>query len=175
MMSTKQQTTEKVNIAIIGSNFIVDTFLKAAVNVNTFNFYAIYSRQQQTGEEKAQQFLDLQKDKYLEGKRREGGVEPTLALVDNQDYIYYAKGAINMFALQEAIGEDQVNLALNNFIEDWNTLDGKLKTKTNNYATSKELLGYFRDVTPEHLQYIITELFESVVDSKINQDTILKN
>jgi hypothetical protein len=125
--------------------------------------------------EKVQQFLELQLEKYEEGKRRESGVEPTLALVDNQDYIYYAKGAINMFALQEAIGEDQVNLALKHFLEDWNTLDGKLKTKTNNYATSKELLGYFRDVTPEHLQYIITEFFESVVDSNINQDTILKN
>jgi ABC-2 type transport system permease protein len=118
--------------------------------------------------EKVQQFLELQLKKYEEGKRRASGVEPTLALVDNQDYIYYAKGALNMFALQEAIGEDQVNLALKNFIEDWNTLDGKLKNKTNNYPTSKELLGYFRDVTPEHLQYSITELFESVVDSKIN-------
>ena len=80
-----------------------------------------------------------------------------------------------MFALQEAIGEDQVNLALNNFIEDWNTADGNLKTKTSKYASSKDLLGYIRDVTPEHLQYIITELFESVVDVEINQNTILKN
>jgi hypothetical protein len=110
----------------------------------------------------------LQLEKYEEGKRRASGVEPALALVDNQDYIYYAKGALNMFALQEAIGEDQVNLALNNFIEDWNTLDGRLKTKTNNYPTSKELLGYFRDVTPKHLQYSITTLFESVAELKTN-------
>jgi ABC-2 type transport system permease protein len=118
--------------------------------------------------EKVQQFLALQLEKYEEGKRRESGVEPTLALVENQDYIYYAKGAINMFALQEAIGEDQVNLALKRFLEDWNTLNGKLKTKTSNYATSKELLGYFRDVTPSNQQHIITELFESVSELKIN-------
>ena len=116
--------------------------------------------------EKVQQFLALQLEKYEEGKRRESGEEPTLALVENQDYIYYAKGALNMFALQEAIGEEQVNLALKRFLEDWNTTDGKLKTKTNNYATSKELLGYFREVTPEDLHYLITELFESVVDSE---------
>lgn len=125
--------------------------------------------------EKVQQFLELQLEKYEEGKRRESGVEPTLALVDNQDYIYYAKGAINMFALQEVIGEDKVNLALKRFIEDWNTIDGTLKTKTNTYANSKDLLGYFRDVTPDNFQHLITELFESVVDSKINQDTVLKN
>jgi len=117
----------------------------------------------------------LQLEKYEEGKRKESGVEPTLALVDNQDYIYYAKGAINMFALQEVIGEDKVNLALKRFIEDWNTIDGTLKTKTNTYANSKDLLGYFRDVTPDNFQHLITELFESIVDSKINQDTVLKN
>jgi aminopeptidase N len=127
-------------------------------------YAAIMVLKQHYPKEKVQQFLELQLEKYEEGKRRESGVEPSLALVENQDYIYYAKGAINMFALQEAIGEDQVNLALNNFIDDWNIIDGKLKTKTNNYVTSKELLGYFRDVTPEHLQYMITELFESVVE-----------
>lgn len=118
--------------------------------------------------EKVQQFLELQLEKYQEGKRRESGVEPTLALVDNQDYIYYAKGAINMFALQEAIGEDQVNKALKRFINDWNIIDGTMKIQTKRYATSKDLLGYFKDITPDNQQYIITELFESVVDSKIN-------
>ena len=118
--------------------------------------------------EKVQQFLEMQIEKYEEGKRRESGEETTLALVDNQDYIYYAKGAINMFALQDAIGEDQVNLALKRFIDDWNIIDGKLKTKTNNYATSKDLLGYFKDITPEHQQYIITELFETLAELKIN-------
>ena len=132
-------------------------------------YAAIMVLKQQYSEEKVQQFLEIQKDRYIEGQRNEGKQEPSLVMVGNQDYIYYAKGAINMYALQKAIGEDQVNLALKNFIEDWNTLDGKLKTKTNNYATSKDLLGYFRDVTPEHLQYIITELFESV-DSKISFD-----
>ena len=73
-----------------------------------------------------------------------------------------------MYTLQETIGEDKVNLALKRFLEDWNTKDGRLKTQTNKYATSKELLGYFREVTPGHLQSIITELFESVGKITIN-------
>ena len=101
-------------------------------------------------------------------RSREGLQEPSLALVESQDYIYYAKGAINMYTLQETIGEDKVNLALKRFLKDWNTIDGALNTHTNRYATSKDLLGYFREVTPDHLQYIITDLFESVVDLKIN-------
>lgn len=118
--------------------------------------------------DKIQQFLELQLEKYEEGKLRESGVEPTLALVDNQDYIYYAKGAINMYKLQETIGEEKVNIALKRFLEDWDTRNGKLKTKTSRYATSKDLLSYFKKVTPSHQQHIIKELFESVGELKIN-------
>ena len=112
--------------------------------------------------EKVQQFLELQLEKYEEGKLRESGAEPTLALVDNQDYIYYAKGAINMYQFQKAIGEEQVNKALRRFLEDWNTTNGKLKMNTNRYATSQDLLGYFRAITPDSLQYILVDLFEEV-------------
>jgi ABC-2 type transport system permease protein len=125
-------------------------------------YAALMSLKQEYSEEKVQQFLELQEDKYLDGKRKEGGKEPSLALVENQDYIYYAKGAINMYAFQKQIGEDKVNLALKRFISDWNTIDGKLKMKTDSYATTLDLLGYFRDVTPESLQYLIGDLFEKV-------------
>ena len=87
-------------------------------------------------------------------------------MVGNQDYIYYAKGAINMYEFQNQIGEDKVNLALKRFINDWNTLDGKLKGNTDRYATSKDLLSYFRNVTPIHKQNLISELFESVTELK---------
>ena len=113
-------------------------------------------------EEKVEQFLELQLEKYQDGKRRESGVEPTLALVENQKYIYYAKGALHMFELQKAIGEDQLNMALKQFIDDWNTHNGKMKKLTNRYATSKDLLNYFRDVTPDDKKYMIIDLFETV-------------
>ncbi len=118
--------------------------------------------------EKVQQFLELQLEKYEEGKLRESGVEPTLALVDNQDYIYYAKGAINMYKLQEAIGAKKVNTALKRFLEDWNTINGKLKLTTNRYPTSQDVLDYFKEVTPDHQQDIITDLFETVGELKMD-------
>lgn len=125
-------------------------------------YAAIMVLKQQYPEEKVQQFLELQLEKYKEGKRRDSTVEPALALVENQKYLYYAKGAIHMYVLQKAIGEGQVNLALKRFLEDWNTTDGKLKSKTSRYGTSKDLLDYFRDVTPDDMQYLIAELFEKV-------------
>lgn len=67
-----------------------------------------------------------------------------------------------MYEFQKQIGEAKVNLALKRFISDWNTIDGKLKMNTERYPTTEDLLGYFRDVTPDSLQYIITDLFETV-------------
>lgn len=125
-------------------------------------YAAIMVLKQHYSEEKVQQFLALQMNKYKEGIQQESKEEPSLALVENQDYVYYAKGAINMYELQKAIGEKNVNLALKRFLEDWNTTNGKLRMQTDRYATTQDLLGYFREVTPESLQYLITDLFEKV-------------
>ena len=131
-------------------------------------YAAIMVLKQEYSEEKVQQFLALQKDKYKEGKQRESREEPSLALVENQDYIYYAKGVMNMYELQRNIGEDKVNLALKRFLEDWNTKDGKLKKSTKRYATTQDLLGYFRAVTSDSLQYLITDFFEKVTPIELS-------
>jgi aminopeptidase N len=130
-------------------------------------YAAIMVLKEQYSEEKVQQFLALQMDKYKEGKQQESKEEPSLALVENQDYVYYAKGAINMYQFQKAIGEENVNIALRNFLEDWNTTNGKLKMQTDRYATTQDLLGYFREVTPASLQYLVTDLFEKVNPIKL--------
>lgn len=136
-----------------GRNFILETLSQYA---------AMMVLKQEYSEEKLLQFIEIQKERYKEGKGKEALKEPSLALVENQKYVYYAKGAINMYQFQKAIGEEQVNKALRRFLEDWNTTNGKLKMNTNRYATSQDLLGYFRAVTPDSLQHIILDLFESV-------------
>ena len=135
-----------------GRHFILETLSQYA---------AMMVLKKEYSEEKLLQFLELQKETYKKGQDREALEEPSLALVENQDYVYYAKGAIQMYHFQKAIGEENVNKALRRFLEDWNTRDGKLKTKTNRYATSKDLLKYFREVTPKHLQGLVFELFET--------------
>ncbi|WP_028889049.1 ABC transporter permease/M1 family aminopeptidase [Tenacibaculum ovolyticum] len=132
-------------------------------------YAALMVLKQKYSDKKVQQFLKIQQEKYSKGKQREIGQEPSLALVENQDYIYYAKGAIAMYKLQQSIGENNVNLALKQFLKDWNSINGSLKLSTNRYATSKDLLAYFRAVTPNDLQHVITELFESVEKISINE------
>ncbi len=90
-------TSKKINIAIIGSNFIVDTFLTAAVEVEEFNFYAIYSRQQATGEAKA-----LQYDYINDGKKVKVFTDLAVMLDDdNIDAVYIASP--NSFHAKQAI------------------------------------------------------------------------
>lgn len=140
-----------------GKNFILETLSQYAAMMVFKQYYS---------EEKLEQFIENQKEVYKKGRDSESDIEPSLALVENQNYIYYAKGAINMYEFQKAVGEEQVNKALKRFLEDWNTLKGKLKTNTDRYATSKDLLIYFKDVTPNNLQILITDLFESNKDIK---------
>jgi aminopeptidase N len=128
-------------------------------------YSALMVLKQKYPKEKVEQFLKLQLRTYLDGKVREEKQELPLVLVENQDYIYYAKGAINMYALQDYIGEDKVNLALKRFIKDWNSIDN-FATK-NRYATTEDLLKYFREVTPENLQHVITDLFEKTTTPSI--------
>ncbi|MEA9412446.1 hypothetical protein [Flavobacterium sp. PL02] len=72
----------------------------------------------------------------------------------------FAKGILAMYALQNYIGEEKVNLALKKFIRDWNNSNGKLKSKTPNYPTTKELLTYFIEFTPVSLHHKVYPLFE---------------
>ena len=110
--------------------------------------------------EKVHQFLRGEMDTYLMERMYDSKTELPLELVEKQDYIYYQKGAVNLFALQDYIGEEKMNLAISQFINDWNVTDGICKQER--YPHSGDLLDCFRVVTPDSLQYVITDLFESI-------------
>lgn len=123
-------------------------------------YSALMVLQKKYSKVKVQQFLDMELKAYLNGRNADAGQEVPLALVEGQEYIYYRKGAVNFYALQDYIGEDNVNLALSRFIEDWHILDNQLRQ--GRYPNTRDLLGYFRAVTPDSLQYVIDDLFETI-------------
>ncbi|EZH75631.1 hypothetical protein ATO12_02250 [Aquimarina atlantica] len=136
---------------------------KSMISEALAQYSAIMVLKEAYPEEKVRQFIKTQMNRYLLGRAGEQISETPLSLVESgQEYIHYGKGLVNLYALQDYIGEDNVNLALRNFIRDWNSYDGLLKTKTERYPTTRDLLGYFREVTPDNLQYIIVDLFETV-------------
>ena len=110
--------------------------------------------------EKMQQFLNFQLDEYRDAVLKSKKQELPLALVENENHIYYNKGAVNMYELQKRIGEKNVNMALQHFLNDWHSFNNP--QKPNRYATTLDLIWYFRNVTPDSLQYVVTDLFERV-------------
>ncbi|NKI32340.1 ABC transporter permease/M1 family aminopeptidase [Croceivirga thetidis] len=133
-----------------GKNFVLETMAQyGALMVLKANY----------PKEKVQQFLDLQQEIY-EKERKKAKVEQSLTLVENQDFVYYNKGVLAMYQLQELIGEDQVNKALNRFITDWRSYSGDIKSQTNRYTTSMDLLEYFIAEAPEKIQGEVRQLFE---------------
>ena len=124
-------------------------------------YSAIMAMEKEFPKEKVQQFLAQMRDRYLKGRTLEKIKEEPLTLVESgQDYIHYGKGLVNLYTFQDYISEDSLNLALRNFIRDWDSFKG-LKRK-NQYPTTIDLMGYFREVTPDSLQYVIGDLFETI-------------
>jgi hypothetical protein len=105
--------------------------------------------------EQMKKFLEHELDRYLTGRAREEKKENPLALVESQDYIHYRKGSLIMYAFQDYVGEDSVNAALKRYLEKW-------KYSEMRYPTTQDLLQEFRKVTPDSLQYLITDMFETI-------------
>lgn len=105
--------------------------------------------------EQMQTFLKHELDRYLRGRATESKKEQPLVLVEGQGYIHYRKGSLVMYALQDYIGEDSVNAALHRYVSDW-------AFREDIYPTTEDLMRYFRAVTPDSLQYLLTDMFETI-------------
>ena len=133
-------------------------------------YSALMVMKQEFPPEIIQKFLKLELDRYLRGRAGETKKEQPLDHVEGQGYIHYRKGSLIMYALQDYIGEDSVNLALRRIIDKW-------AYKEDRYITSDVYLEEFRKVTPDSLQYIITDLFETITlfENRIKEATYEEN
>ena len=136
-----------------GRNFVLETLSQ---------YSALMVFKSQFSQTKVDQFLTLQKELYEKGRNKSKVEEVPLYLVENEEYIYYNKGAIAMYKLQELVGEDKVNLALRSFINDWNSKDGHVKRKTKRYATSEDLISYIVGNTAEEKRNEVVKLFKEI-------------
>ncbi len=125
-------------------------------------------------QEHMQEFLKEELNRYLTGRAGEQKKELPLVLAENQSYIHYGKGANIMYTLQDYIGEDSVNVALRRLLEDWGGQKGLIRD--GRYVTTDDLMGYFREVTPDSLQNMVTDMFEKIVlfENKIEDATYTK-
>ncbi|MBI3230581.1 MAG: hypothetical protein HYZ45_10490, partial [Burkholderiales bacterium] len=90
----------------------------ATVLSETLSQYsALMVMKQRYGEGKMRRFLSYELDRYLMGRALENRKELPLAQNEDQGYIHYRKGSLVMYALQDMIGEDKVNSALQEVIK----------------------------------------------------------
>lgn len=94
--------------------------------------------------------------KYLELRVRDRSPEsPLMYAARHQNYIHYPKGALILYALSDYLGEQQMNNAIKQYVE-------KVAFQEGQYTTSIELVDYLQAATPDSLQYLIKDFFETV-------------
>jgi ABC-2 type transport system permease protein len=118
-------------------------------------YSALMVMKKKYGEAKMQRFLRYELDRYLLGRSTEQKKELPLSRVENQDYIHYRKGSLIMYALQDYIGEENLNRAIRAYRDDW-------AFKGPRYSNTTDLLTHIRAVTPPQLQYMIDDFFDSI-------------
>ena len=91
----------------------------------------------------------------MRGRSGEREKELPLYKVENQAYIHYGKGSVVLYALQDYIGEDKVNLAMKNFLEEY-------RYNAPPYPTSLDFLRHLEPQVPDSLRYIIKDWFKEI-------------
>ncbi len=107
------------------------------------------------GREQVVALLELELDRYLAGRGREGRAEPPLAEVGHQAYVYYSKGALVLHAARASIGEAALNGALRGLLRDEGGPDGR--------PTSAALIGRLLDAAPERERPLLEDWTRAIV------------
>ena len=108
------------------------------------------------GKEIVRKFLKKEMDHYLSRRKRDiEGERPLMRSYSKQYYINYPKSSVTMYALQDYIGEERVNGALKTIVDAYGHREDR-------FPLSLDLVNAFTDVTPESLNYIIADLFETI-------------
>lgn len=109
------------------------------------------------GEEKALDFLEVQRNRYLRGRSRDNGKETTLEMVPTEkQYISYGKGAMIFNALSQYVGEENMNANLQDFLLKYHSKHGV-------YPTSSMLIDHLKANVPDSLSYMVADGFRDII------------
>jgi hypothetical protein len=118
-------------------------------------YAALMVYRRQFGEQRLSQVLRWDLDAYLKGRHAERKKEVPLVRVENQPYIHYRKGSLALYALQDYLGEARLNGALRGFLDE-------TRYQSRPYPGSRQLVAHLRRATPDSLQSLIGDLFETI-------------
>ncbi len=117
------------------------------------------------GKDCMQNLLKYDLDRYLRGRAGEDKFEATLLDNDSRSYVWYQKGSLVLYALQDLIGEKRLNNAFKKFID---TAAFRQKPP---FPNSYEWYSYIKDATPDSVKYFVEDSFEKIT---LYENRILK-
>ncbi len=122
------------------------------------------------GVDAMQQFLKEELDRYLRGRSNESKFEKTLLDNDNQAYVWYRKGGLILYGLQDLIGESNLNRGFKNYTE-----AARFRPEAP-FTTTTEWYDYMKAVTPDSLKYYLEDSFENITlySNKVTEATYKK-
>jgi aminopeptidase N len=136
---------------IVGADMQGDTMLS-----ETFAQYsAMLVMEHLYGPEHVRKFLKFELDHYLRDRGSEEIEELPLERVEDQGYIHYRKGAMVMYRLKEAVGEDVVDRSLRRLLTQY-------AFKPAPYPSSKDFVKILREEAGPKYDQLITDLFEKI-------------
>jgi ABC-2 type transport system permease protein len=129
-------------------------------------YSALMVMEDELGRQKMRPVLEYELNWYLRGRTGERGVEPPLAVVERQEYVYYHKGALAMYALRDAMGEERLNRALSRYFS-------RAAVAQPPYSTTADLLDEIRPSVPDECKHLVDDLFERITtfDTKVLEAT----
>ena len=150
---------------VIGADVLGATMLSESLS----EYVSLKVLEHQQGKSEMRKFLKKALDDYLVSRTFEQKRENALMYNDGQGYIRYQKGSLVFYALSDYIGEDVLNGALKTYVE-------KVKFQEAPYTTSIDMVNHIKAVTPDSLQYVIKDMFETItlyqnkiVDSEVTE------
>lgn len=119
-------------------------------------YAALMVMKEQVGPARMRRFLRYDLDRYLRGRATEAKRELPLAQNENQSYIYYGKGSLAMYQLQEVMGAEAVNKVLHGLLVRHAFHDAP-------YPSVSELVAGLRAAARPDQLYLVDDLFNAIV------------
>jgi len=147
---------------VIGANVKGATLMSESLS----EYSSLRVLEKRYGKFQMRKFLKEALDKYLLGRAAEWKSENPLMYNENQQYIHYNKGSLVLYAMSDYLGEKNFNNILKGYIEE-------VAFQEPPYTTALEFTDHIRRGTPDSLQYLITDMFETITlyNNKVNKVT----
>ena len=136
---------------VIGADVLGSTMLSESLS----EYVALKVIEGVNGKNKMRKFLKQSLDRYLTDRTFELKRENALMYNDGQGYIHYQKGSLIFYALSDYLGEKKLNNTLSNYVE-------KVAFQNPPYTTSIDLVNHIKVATPDSLNYLIEDMFETI-------------